>query len=377
MFLANPFKPDLRVKREALSLVGAGHSVRIVAWDRDCRLPREEDVDGIDVIRFHIQAPYGRFIGLVPGFLRFYLGLVLLSLKDAVDVVHCHDMDTLLPGVLISWIKGTRLVYDMHESYPDFVSTFSPRFLVLLLRFLEPLLIRRADLVVVTSSMIGDIARKEGAINVLTVLNCFDPFPPFEKEAREIRESLISDGEFLIVYIGGFFAGRGLEDVVEAVSKVDGVTLFLGGYGPLENDLKSLARRIGAEKRVVFSGEINPSKVPQYDAAADLLFTMYKADDPNNILTIPNKLFESIASGKPILVSNLGEKARLVSEVGNGVVVDPSDVNSIAGAIRSLKEDPGLYEAMALAARGAQKKYNWARMAERLRDGYSSLPTRR
>jgi len=60
--------------------------------------------------------------------------------------------------------------------------------------------------------------------------------------------------------------------------------------------------RLGIEERVVFAGEVDPREVPVYDAAADLMFAMYEAVDPNNVVTIPNKLFESIAAAKPILV---------------------------------------------------------------------------
>ena len=377
MFLANPFKPDLRVKKEALSLQRAGYEVRVLSWDRECRFPQHEGIDGVKVTRIRVAAPYGRFLPLVPGFFLFYLNLVLKSIRVNIDAVHCHDMDTLLPGLLVSRLKRAVLVYDMHESYPDFISTFAPRGLVWLLRLAEPMLIRRTDLVIATSSMIADIAARAGAGKVIVVMNCFDPLPPLADEAREIRRSLIREDELLIVYVGGLFAGRGLEEVVEAVSMVDGVKLFMGGYGPLEGDLRSLAAKLGAADKVIFGGEIDPANVPAYDAAADVLLAMYKATDPNNVLTIPNKLFESIAAAKPIIVSNIGEKSRLVSAEGNGIVVDPSDVGAIAQAFRTLKGDPRGYEAMASSAKRCQERYSWARMAAILNEGYAAvLPAR-
>jgi glycosyltransferase involved in cell wall biosynthesis len=373
MLLANPFKPDPRVKKEALTLSQAGHRVRIVAWDRDCRLPEKEDLEGVEVRRVRVRAPYGSFLPLVPGFLLFYLRLLLGCLKEGVDAVHCHDMDTLVPGILIGALRNARVVYDMHESYPDFVSTFAPGFLVRLLRFAEPLLIRRSDLVIVTSSMLGEIARQAGASKVLPVMNCYDPFPPGGERARDLRRSLLDGDGFLVVYVGGLFPGRGLEEMVRAVSGVEGVRLFLGGYGPLEGELIAMVDGLGVQERVILGGEIDPSLVPDYDAAADLLFAMYKADDPNNVLTIPNKFFESVAAGKPILVSDVGEKSLLVAEVGNGLAVDPSDVGAITGAIRTLRDDPGTYTDMVSAARRSQDIYSWARMAGVLTRAYSDL----
>jgi glycosyltransferase involved in cell wall biosynthesis len=347
--------------------------VSIHAWDRECRYPLSEFSEGIKVHRIPVRAPYGEFLPLVRGFFAFYIRLVLASIADRIDVVHCHDMDTLVPGVLVSRIMGARLVYDMHESYPDFISTFSPRLLVRFLRFIEPFLIRRADLVLTTSSMIGEIARRSGAQMVVAVMNCFDPFPAPGDRAKGIRASICGEEEFLLLYIGGLFAGRGLEEVIRAVCPMEGVKLFMGGYGPLEEELRELVAECGAGDKVMFGGEIDPADVPYYDAAADLLFAMYKGTDPNNLLTIPNKLFESIAAGKPIMVSDLGEKSRLVKEEGSGVAVDPEDVEAVAAAIRSLRDDGALYAGMASAAKSAQTRYSWSRMAERLVEGYGKI----
>ncbi len=372
MFLANPFKPDLRVRREALSLSAAGHRVRILAWDRECSSPEEEEIEGVRVTRYRISAPYGEFLGLIPGFFRFYLALLLESIGSRPRVIHCHDLDTLLPGAMVSILTGASLVYDMHESYPDFIATFSPAVLVSFLRFIEPPLIRRSDLVIVTSTEIGAIARRAGAERVTQVLNCFDPFPEDDR-ARDLSDSLTGGTDFLVVYIGGLFPGRGLEEMTEAVSRVEGVTLFLGGYGPLDGELRELAERLGIGDRVVFGGEIDPSMVPVYDQAADLLFALYRGVDPNNLLTIPNKLFESFASGTPILVSDLGEKSRIVKEQGNGLVVDPDDIDAIVESIRSLKENADLHSSLRKAAVENQGKYSWKEMSERLIEGYSEI----
>jgi glycosyltransferase involved in cell wall biosynthesis len=100
---------------------------------------------------------------------------------------------------------------------------------------------------------------------------------------------------------------------------------------------------------------------------------MYKGVDPNNVLTIPNKFFESIAAAKPIMVSNLGEKSRLVEEEGNGVSVNPDDADAVVGAIRSMRDDAGLYGKIASSAKAAQARYNWSGMAKRLSESYEVL----
>ena len=375
MFLSNPFKPDPRVKREAGSLSRAGFRVKVLAWDREGRFEREEVVDGFEVVRFRFRSGYGSLTRLVPGFLLFYAYLLVHVTRSRPDVVHCHDMDTVLPGLIASLILGCKVVYDMHESYPDFVSTFSPSFFVSFLRILESFIAPRCDLVIVTSTMIGELARKNGARRIVAIMNCFDPFNVQEKEARDLRRRILGrrDDWFLVLYIGGLFPGRGLEKVVQAVSRVEKVVLFLGGYGPYETDLKRLVNKLGIEERVVFAGEVDPREVPLYDAAADLMFAMYEAVDPNNVVTIPNKLFESIAAAKPILVSDVGEKARLVSEIGNGIAVDPRDVDGIAQAIENLARDGELYARMVSRAKQGQDRYSWASMESRLIQAYRQL----
>ncbi len=375
MFLSNPFKPDPRVKREAESLVTAGFKVTVFAWDREGRYNHRQRMDGFDVVRFSFRSGYGSFVRLIPGFLFFYAYLLFRVARERPDIVHCHDMDTLLPGLVASRILGCRLVYDMHESYPDFVSTFSPSLFVTFLRVMEKFFSPRCDLVVVTSTMIGEIARRNGARRVVEIMNCFDPFEVGTLEARATRMRILGkkESDFLVLYIGGLFPGRGLEKVVEAISMVHGVKLFLGGYGPYEASLKQLVERLGIEDNVIFGGEVDPRKVPIYDTASDLLFAMYEAVDPNNVVTIPNKLFESIAAGKPILVSDVGEKARLVSEIGHGYAINPEDVEGMARAIQRLAQDRDLYDKLASRAKRAQKEYSWSRMEKRLIHAYRDL----
>ena len=138
MLLSNPFVSDARVYNEASSLVSGGHDVTILCWDKegDQKIPKREVVNEIKVMRigldgFHrnlrdwaksrpSSALNDKVLGLQDLLLYkwFWNRTVSVASKMKIDVVHCHDLDTLPAGVKLKRSKGTRLIYDSHEVFP-------------------------------------------------------------------------------------------------------------------------------------------------------------------------------------------------------------------------------------------------------------------
>ena len=112
MLLSNPFAPDIRPYLEAKALIEGGYDVDLIAWDRSCSLPEGEVVDGIKVHRIRLPSRKGL---LFPLRLRKFQSLaVRLARKMDYDIVHAHDLDTLLPAIKLRG-KDKRLVYDIHD----------------------------------------------------------------------------------------------------------------------------------------------------------------------------------------------------------------------------------------------------------------------
>ena len=148
MLLGNAFDPDVRVYSEARSLLAAGYSVRILAWDRDCTLPPAEVVDGIEVERIRVRSTHGRGAAQA-----YYTGLVSLAMiararRRSFDVIHAHDMDMLPAGYLLSIRMHKPLIYDSHEDYAGMLHGTIPGWMENAIRRLEDFLVRRIDLLI-------------------------------------------------------------------------------------------------------------------------------------------------------------------------------------------------------------------------------------
>ena len=119
MLLTNVYDPDPRVRQEALALIRMGCRVRLLAWDRDCKAPGSERMEGVDVDRVFLTSEHGRGTTQLFFYALLYLKMLWRGLRTRFDVVHCHDLDTLPLGFVLGKLKRKPIVYDAHESFPD------------------------------------------------------------------------------------------------------------------------------------------------------------------------------------------------------------------------------------------------------------------
>ena len=184
----------------------------------------------------------------------------------------------------------------------------------------------------------------------------------------------------ICLYHGAFSPHRGLEELAEAllVPGMEAVHAVYLGYGNLEGILREMARdpRYGGRLHVLEA--VPPDVLPAWVASADVGVMAIQASTLNHRLSSPNKLFESIATGLPVVVSDFVEMRRIVLEDPDGplgAVCDPADPASIAAAIRSIL-DLGPQERAALRARclrAAHERWNWETESGRLVALYDSL----
>src|SRR5262245_60730858 len=119
MLLTNAYDPDPRVRQEALSLIGMGCRVHILAWDRDMRAAAFESVEGVEVERVFLRSTHGRGATQIIFYIWLYLKMLWRGWRVDFDAVHCHDLDTLPLGFILGKLRRKPIVYDAHESFPD------------------------------------------------------------------------------------------------------------------------------------------------------------------------------------------------------------------------------------------------------------------
>lgn len=364
MLLTNPFLPDPRVYKEAKSLIKAGYEVTIFAWDRECSFPETEILDGIRIMRFAIPSSYGS-LSMVFGLRRFWRAALRAAKNEDFDVVHCHDLDTLPLGLKIAKRMNKKVVYDAHENYASMIEFDVPRPIYLLIRHYEKRLPRRANAVIAVSRPVGDML----SCDYTVVMNARELEETDADMVKKCREKTDGNG-FTITYIGVLEPMRFLLEACDTVKDMDGVRLIIGGYGRLEDDIKSCAYE---SKRIEFMGRVPYSDVLPCTAASDAVLCVFDPSNRNNLIGTPNKLFEGMMAGRPVLATKGTYSGDMVEKYRCGIAVDYTP-ESFREAVIYLKENPGVAEEMGKNGRkAAEEEFNWGIMEKRLIRLYKSL----
>jgi glycosyltransferase involved in cell wall biosynthesis len=242
---------------------------------------------------------------------------------------------------------------------------------------LERRLLPRADLAITVNELIaGEMARRYRVQPPLVVLNCPDPPPMFDPTARYdlIRERLdLPHATPIVLYQGWMSEGRGLENLVRAAPRLrDGAAVVFMGYGEYQAALERLAAQ-DASGRVHFIPAVPQRELLAYCASADVGVIPYQAVDLNNYYTSPNKLFDFIQAGLPIVASDLPYLRKVI--VGNdlGVVTRLDRPEDYAAAINSVLALPDRAAKLRANLLRAAPGYTWAAQAAKLIEAYNAL----
>ncbi|MBI4916785.1 MAG: glycosyltransferase [Acidobacteria bacterium] len=359
MLLSNAFRPDPRVLKEARTLARAGYWVDVVAWDREGAFPPEESVEGFTVRRIAaVRSRYGAGWVQIVRLPRFWLEACRRLAALRPDVVHCHDFDTLIPGLLWRRKHGVPVVYDAHD---DYAAMQAPRLrgwsgaaLRRIIDAAERRLAARADAVITVDE---HLARRYPVART-TVLGHYPP-AAFGATARPDPAA-----EPSLVYSGRLSTDRGLLVIAAALHALAAEgqrprLRLLGTWtSPGERSAFESAME-GLEGQLDFRGWVPFSEVAAHLAGAHVaLSTLLPV--PRYVAALPVKLFEYMACGLPVVASDFPSVRRVVEAAGCGILVDPTDAGALAAAIRVLLTDRAL--ARRLGEQGAaafRACYNW------------------
>jgi glycosyltransferase involved in cell wall biosynthesis len=373
MLLTNAYEPDPRVRQEALALLGMGCRVRLLAWDRDLKSPASECMEGVEVERVYLASKHGRGSTQLFFYVLLYLKMLWMGWRTSFDVVHCHDLDTLPLGFVLGKLKRKPIVYDAHESFIDMlqgsVYPIVRRGLVLL----ENFLIRRIDLLITVGERLRQHFMERGARHSVVVGNWkrLDEYARTAEQNLAVRRRLgIQDGAMVVVCITQLLTDRQIEEIVQAVEQSRDVYLIIGGKGVLEGRVRDWEK---ANPRILYVGFVRGAEIADYTCAADVIYYGFDPQNPNARFSAPNKLYEALAAGRPLITGNFGEIADVVREAGCGIVLPQYTAEVIHKALESLA-DSGVRSAMAARARRCgETAMNWEKGQEILHREYSTL----
>lgn len=370
MLVTNRAIDDVRVVMEANALATAGgYRVTVIGWDREIDHDVIQDVGPVRFERLKLRSTHGRGLSQVAYLARFHLraGRRLAELKP--QVIHCHDLDTLPVGRRWSRRLGAKLVFDAHENFPDMMDGHLPGAAVMLLRMLEARLVRRCDLLITVGRKLQRHYRRLGARRTALVGNWKDACSYDPAEIRKVRDELKLGGRIAIAFIANLGRERHLEPLLEAVAGDERFAAVIGGQGCLESIARSYSQR---HPHICYLGKVAPARVALLTAACDVVYYGFDKNNPNSQWSAPNKLYEAIAAGKPVLAGDFGEIGLTVGHSGCGILAETADVDSLRAALDRLAQ-PGALQHMGAIASALQEKFSARAATANLLDAYARL----
>lgn len=306
------------------------------------------------------------------------------SAAGPADVYHGHDLTGLAAAVAAAdRHPEAKVVYDSHEIYLESgANADQPGWLRRLMARLERRWIAgAAALVTVNESLAGELGRRYTPARTVVVHNCPPRSDAPADGADLIRAATgIPANEPIALYHGAFSRHRGLEQLAAAVAEpgLELVHAVFLGYGGLRAELDALAAGPVAPGRVHVLAAVPPDELGAWVASADVGVMAIQPSTINHRLSTPNKLFECLAAGVPVIASDFTEMRRIVCDDPGGplgIVAAPDDVGALASAILSIVGAPRAEREVlrARCLRAAHERWNWESESARLVDLYAGL----
>lgn len=367
---ANQLTTEPRVMKIARSLESGGYQVTLVGWNMDGDLPDFEQLEGFDCHRLPVRVRFGRGLVNLVHQLRWQLALMvwLTSQRRNYTIIHACDFDTVLPAILCKLIYRKKVVYDIFDDYAEMLRA-TPGLVKQLIRGVDRFVINAVDLLI-----LADEARYEQISGAhpkcsLVIYNALEDMPRAVETNR--NEAAVNPWKLRLAYFGNLQVERGLVELLDVIEKHPDWRLDLGGFGGDTSLIQSRASNI---TNVSWHGLVPYRQVIDHSAVADLLIATYDPKIPNNRYASPNKLFEAMMLGKPIIVARGTNMDRIVLENDCGLVVTYGSRKDLESTLLRLQEHPELRKQLGINARKAyEMTYNWPRMQERLLTSYADL----
>jgi glycosyltransferase involved in cell wall biosynthesis len=368
---SNPVDPDSRVEKEVNTLLKAGHSIRILAWDRNDKYRIKKNTlhfenGEADIYRFGIPAIYGGGIkkNLVPLF-AFQLNIYrwLKTNIKSYDVIHACDFDTAFTSSKIAFKYKKKFVYDIFDYYVDAFNV--PSSIKQIIAREDKKIINKADVVIICTEK-----RKEQLAGATPKKLAVIHNTPPNYGGNTSKKFKVNRDKVKIVYVGILDEGRLIKEIARIIKDKLDCEYHVAGFGQLADSLQEMSNKY---ENIFFYGKIPYIQTLELENSCDIMTAIYDPSNPNNYYAAPNKFYEALMLGKPlIMVKNTGVD-NIVIENNIGVVID-YNLSSLKDGINKLIASKNEWPTWGLNMKKIYaEKYSWEEMEKKVIDLYDSL----
>ena len=361
----SPCDHERRIFNEVISAEKVNYRVKILAL-KTPGLREKDRIKHTDIYRISIK----HWAGSPLKFISFNWKLFLQLRRENFLILHVHDLWVLPASVIAALIHHKPVIYDVHEYIRGLEIFRKKRISGLIWKFSEKIFIRFAKIIIVINKYHGRLISKDYA-NIpepIVLMN----FPSYEENKNNYLNDF-SHRDSLAIYQGILKEDRNLKRIIESMLSVKSGGLKIVGYGELENELKEFVINLNLQKKINFSGKISWDMLYFETSMARAGLVLFEPGGLNYNYASPNKFFEYVHAGTPVIASNITSFDNLIKEYKVGLLVNHNSVPEITEAVEKLLTDKDLWDNYHKECLKARQVWNWEQQEEKLFRIYQDL----
>lgn len=318
------------------------------------------------VVNYEIQLAdvAGRGLNNIFHLIIYHIRVLLWLLRHgkAFDAFHAFDLDAGFPALLAAKLHRRPLIYHIADFYTDSRPGI-PGKLKGLVRSLEFFVIARAALTIICTEERAKQIEGSKPRKLLVIHNSPICQPEIPTSPRR------GDSRLHLCYVGSLEEKRFIRSALEVVARDPRVQLTIAGMGTLE---KFVEEASGRHPNINYLGRVSYQEALQLYSACDLMFAVYDPAVPNHRYSAPNKVYEAMMLGKPLIVAKNTGFDVLIEKEGIGLSIEYSQ-QAFQQALGNCLANPDVLKEMGKRAKKIYAKYSWSAMRERLLQAYKEI----
>jgi glycosyltransferase involved in cell wall biosynthesis len=347
----NDLVTDQRIDRTAGVLADLGFEVLMVGR-RKTDSPNMPD-RSYETLRMRLLWEKGPLF-----YAEYNIRLFFLLLSRPADLLVSNDLDTLLPNFLVHKLKHIPIVYDSHEYFTATPELVDRPKVQRVWKGIEKRIVPKLKSCITVNASIANLFEQEYNVPFRIVRN----IPRLSERIRipaRTELGLPADKKIVLMQGSGINVQRGAEEAVEAMQYLDNVLLLIVGGGDVLPVLKKMVNELSLYKKVKFVSRQTPANLRGYTANADIGLTIDKDSNINYRFSLPNKLFDYIYAGVPVLATPLVELKKIIDQYQIGDFIQNHDPEHIASKIKSMLQDESRMTLYRKNTQKAATELNW------------------
>ena len=305
-----------------------------------------------------------------PLFYIFYnLRLFLHLLFKKYDRIISNDLDTLLACFLISRLKKLPLVFDSHELFTELPELQNRKVIKKIWTFLERMILPHIKHAYTVCDSLAMIYKERYGTDFLTIRNL-----PLKKGERNLPEQFNElEDKNVIIYQGYINKGRGIEKVIRALNFMHDVIFVVIGRGDIENELKMMVKEMNLEEKVIFTGVIPYIDLHNYTCMGSIGISLEENLGLNYYYSLPNKIFDYIQAGVPVLASDFPETQKIINKYNIGIATLEDDPQKLASLLENMIHDKNQRQEWEINLEKAANELTWENESQKLIKFYKEM----